>query len=111
VDCFEATIAELKRKGYNIVRVRNAWVDPRNPYQGTNVRLVAPNGQKFELQFHTQESFNLKNGALHDLYEKQRLIKDEMTEAYLALTDEMFAYSSALTEPVKVNRIKNYDLL
>ena len=36
----------------------------------------APNGQVFELQFHTPEGFELKDGVLHELNEQKRLTED-----------------------------------
>jgi hypothetical protein len=40
-------------------------------YRGINATFIAPNGQKFEVQFHTQESFKFKNDN-HHLYEETR---------------------------------------
>jgi hypothetical protein len=41
--------------------------------KGVNVKLSSPEGQKFELQFHTRESFDLKNGD--DVSEEEFLQK------------------------------------
>jgi (p)ppGpp synthase/HD superfamily hydrolase len=105
-DYFYETVAKLKHKGYTVVRVKNYWINENDPYQGVNVRLISPAGQKFELQFHTQESFDLKNGELHELYEQQRLITDEESEEYRRLRKEMFELSDTIKTPKDVEKIK-----
>lgn len=92
--------------GYNTIEVKNSWIDKMNPYNGINTTIQAPNGQKFELQYHTPESFTLKNGKMHDLYEKQRLIKDETSKEYIQLTEEMFELSDTLTVPEGIDGVK-----
>lgn len=69
----DAVIADLKRKGYG-TRVKNFW-QKGDPYQGINVAVTHPNGTKFELQFHTQESLAVKE-AIHIQYEKYRVSND-----------------------------------
>jgi hypothetical protein len=72
---YEATIDILKNQGYKIDKIWNAWElagTPKDPgYRGINVTLVSPNGQKFELQFHTPESYKLKSDN-HLFYEEAR---------------------------------------
>jgi hypothetical protein len=92
--------------GYNTVKVKNSWLDKDNPYNGINTIIQAPNGQKFELQYHTPESFGLKNGKLHELYEKQRVITDKDSEEYIDLTDKMFELSDKLAMPINIERVK-----
>jgi hypothetical protein len=73
---YEKTINSLKQKGYKIERVWDAWLDAGRPedsgYRGINATIVGKNGQKFELQFHTPESFEMKMKT-HELYEEKRL--------------------------------------
>lgn len=92
--------------GYNTVKVKNSWLDNTNPYNGINTIVQAPNGQKFELQYHTKESFALKNGELHKLYEKQRVIENKESEEYIDLRNKMFELSDKLTIPNNVERVK-----
>jgi hypothetical protein len=96
----------LQEKGYNIIAVKNHWLNPYDPYQGVNVKILSPSEQKFELQFHTRESFDLKSGELHELYEKQRLIADKTSSEWLELNDKMFGLSNDLKIPDDVKRIK-----
>lgn len=100
-------IDTFSKKSYNTVKIKNSWMDNFNPYKGINTTVVAPNGQKFELQYHTQESFDLKNGKLHEIYEKQRLIKDKTSSEYIELRDKMFELSDTLAKPQNIERVKN----
>lgn len=99
-------IDSLKDMGYNTVRVKNYWLDAKNPYNGINTIIQAPNGQKFEIQYHTEESFNLKNGKMHDLYKKQELMKDKRSREYIKIQDEMFTLSDELKIPEGIERVK-----
>lgn len=51
---------------------RQSWP----PYQGVNVQITSPVGEKFELQFHTDYSLEVKEGELHTIYEAQRIETD-----------------------------------
>lgn len=105
VDSYNAVTRQIEAKGYSRIRVKNFWNDKRNPYNGVNAIYVSPTGQKFELQFHTPESFNLKNNELHKLYEEQRL--DSTTpERRVELIKEMFILSSKLIKPKGIENIK-----
>lgn len=100
---------ELHSKvGYNTIGVKNHWLNKMNPYNGINTTLRAPNGQAFELQYHTTESVAIKNGKMHDLYEKQRFIKDKYSEEFIKIDDEMFDLSDTLEVPKGIERVKNY---
>ena len=61
---------QLIKQGYRFVRVKNTWRDGQ-AYKGINA-FVEKGGVVFELQFHTKDSFALKNGELHRLYELAR---------------------------------------
>ena len=95
-----------RNEGYNVIKIKNTWIDDTNPYNGINTIIESENGQKFELQFHTQESFDLKNGKLHEIYEKQRIIKDKTSHEYLTLRDEMFELSDRIIRPVSIEKVK-----
>ncbi len=99
-------IEKFENQGYNTVRIKNTW-HPDSSYNGINTFIKSPGGQTFEMQYHTQESFDLKNGELHKLYEKQRKILDDESEEYLELDDKMIELSSRLTFPKNIERVKN----
>lgn len=99
---------KLNQNGYKIVRVRNTWEDKINPYKGINTVVQNEKGFKFELQFHTKESFDLKQDILHPLYEKERL-PDTTPEEKLKLVKEMWFHSSKLKSPKDITSIENFD--
>jgi hypothetical protein len=100
------SIEEFEKIGYTTVEVKNSWLDDNNPYKGINTTMRSPTGQKFELQYHTPDSFVLKDGKLHKLYEKAREL-DQMSDEYFKLNDEMIDLSSKLTVPTGIERVKN----
>ncbi|PWV97447.1 minor capsid protein 2 [Paenibacillus cellulosilyticus] len=102
---YEAVVAEMEAKGYTRHKLKNTWDDKRNPYRGVNAVFVSPEGQKFEVQFHTPESFELKNGRMHEIYEEYRL-DSTSTERRAELTKEMFSLSSGLKKPKDIDKIK-----
>lgn len=73
VDSYRNINNALVKEGYSNIRVKNFWNNKLSAYKGVNCIYSNSSGQKFEVQFHTPESFNLKNNELHKLYEEQRL--------------------------------------
>lgn len=61
-DTFTEEYLKMKQKliaeGYKIVKVKNTWLVD-GPYKGVNT-VVEKDGINFEMQYHTQESFDLK---------------------------------------------------
>lgn len=74
---FADTITELEKLDYFIPerRIWNAWelegLEIDKGYRGINATIISSQNQKFELQFHTVESFRLKTET-HVLYEESR---------------------------------------
>jgi hypothetical protein len=62
--------ARLEDAGHEMYQSTNYWADPE--YKGINTRWVTQQGQRFEVQFHTSESFHAKQHATHDAYERLR---------------------------------------
>ena len=93
----------LKAKGYDIIKVKNTW-SKDSVYKGVNT-ILEKDGEKFEMQYHTKESFELKNGKLHELYEEVRL---ETTSAKRKdeLHKEMVKLSGKLKTPRGIEAIK-----
>jgi hypothetical protein len=60
----------LKASGYEMYYSKNSWSDPE--YKGVNSRWITPEGQRFEVQFHTPESFHAKHDVTHQAYERIR---------------------------------------
>lgn len=99
------SIDAFARSGYNTVEVKNTWLNSMNPYKGINTTVTAPNGQKFEMQYHTPESFELKNGEMHKLYEQWRLLSSG-DPARKPLETEMQRLSASLKRPDGIERVK-----
>lgn len=90
---------------FTIVDLRNSW--PTEEYKGINSRWRVPgNGQIFEVQFHTQASFDAKQ-LTHAAYEK---IRDPSTskEAREELQDYQRQVSAEIPEPRDASSIQNY---
>lgn len=99
------SLSDYESEGFKVVKVKNTWGSKKNPYRGVNTNIVSPDGQIFEMQFHTPESFALKNGEMHKLYEAQRQIKDEMSAEFIRLRDRMFELSDGLEVPKGIEKV------
>jgi hypothetical protein len=95
--------------GYNTIEIENYWLDKQNPYNGINTTMQSPEGLTFELQYHTHESFEIKNGKMHELYEKQRLMKDVSSKGYIELGDRMFELSDSMKIPKGIEKVKTHE--
>jgi hypothetical protein len=70
-------VERLEARGYHMYKSKNSWTDPE--YKGINTRWVTSEGQRFEVQFHTPESFHAKHEVTHEAYER---IRDPATTAH-----------------------------
>lgn len=101
-DDYHSMKKALVRDGFKIEKVKNTWLDD-GPYNGVNT-VVSKDNVKFEIQYHTQESFDLKNGKLHELYEERRL--PNITRKRKAELDKMmFELSKSLIKPNQIERV------
>jgi hypothetical protein len=60
----------LESRGYEMYYSKNSWANAE--YRGINTRWVTPEGQRFEVQFHTPDSFHAKHYVTHAAYERIR---------------------------------------
>jgi SPP1 gp7 family putative phage head morphogenesis protein len=102
---YAAVILNLINEGHTVKKVKNSWNEPQNPYNGINVVLIAPNGTPYELQFHTPESFDLKQDKLHELYEEYRL-SSTSKKRKMELWQEMLKIADGIRRPPGIDRIK-----
>ena len=106
-DNFTEEYSKMKQKliaeGYRVVKVKNTWLT-NGPYKGVNT-VIEKDGTNFEMQYHTRESFDLKNGLLHDLYEKYRDTNTSDRER-MKLFKEMIDLSNGLEIPKNIERVK-----
>lgn len=106
VDKYFEINEKLVDKGYRTLKVKNYWLDKGNPYNGVNCNYKDKRGIKFEIQYHTEDSFNLKNGLLHELYEKQR-VQEVGSKEYVELKKEMEKLSSKLEVPENIKKVRD----
>jgi hypothetical protein len=62
--------ARLRSCGYEMYQSRNSWTNQE--YKGVNTRWITQEGLRFEVQFHTPDSFHAKHHVTHDSYERLR---------------------------------------
>jgi hypothetical protein len=67
-----------ENRGYEMYYSKNYWTDPE--YKGINTRWVTPEGQRFEIQFHTPDSFHAKHNVTHLAYERIRDVTTSRAE-------------------------------
>jgi|GEM_PF-3419752 len=64
------SMQRLEDMGYDKIKVKNSFAEIKSPYRGINTTF-AKDGQQFEVQFHTPESFKVKQ-ATHKIYDIRR---------------------------------------
>lgn len=90
-----ADCGRLKDQGFELVELRNLWENDQ--YKGINSRWQVPgSGQVFEVQFHTEASFEAKQET-HWAYEKLRSPSTSGSEQ-----DELVEYQRRITDRVHV---------
>jgi len=91
------TLETLQSKGYEVLRVKDTF-KPGAQYKGINTQVKSLDGQVFELQFHTPQSFDIKQNVTHTMYEEFRLLPaSDPRKAQLA--NEMTQISSTISTP------------
>lgn len=104
-DGVKATLSKLQQKGNEVVLLKNTWLDEKSSYKGVNVQLRDPNGQPFEVQFHTPESFWAKDEGTHDIYKQMRKL-DKSSPEWAKLNEQQMQIARGLTRPAGIERIK-----
>jgi hypothetical protein len=98
---------QLEERGYRMIYSKNHWCeDPE--YKGVNTRWLTQEGQRFEVQFHTAESYHAKHHLTHGSYERIRNRITSRTER-----SELEAFQrevcSWIPEPDGVSYIPDYE--
>lgn len=72
---YSSVLTMMEAEGYDVRKIFNAWKTEGEVtdtgYRGLNITLISSQNQRFELQFHTKESFQMKTKT-HSLYEEFR---------------------------------------
>lgn len=94
----------LRAAGYKPIKWQNNWPNPLN--KDVNTAWRSPSGTRFELQFHTPESFARKNTAgpwgraSHKAYEEYRALRPEETERKAQLVEELTSIWRGIEGPL-----------
>jgi len=92
----DGVVKDLQGKGFRLQKARNFW--DNKEYRGINTQFVSPGGHRFELQFHTSRSWDIKQNKSHPLYEKLRVTKSPSMRT--RLTQQTTALWSKAAAPV-----------
>jgi hypothetical protein len=97
----------LETHAYRMVYSKNHWRDDPE-YKGINTRWVTGEGQLFELQFHTPESYHAKQEITHRSYER---IRNRLTGRSERLELEAFQREvcSWITMPDEITSVPDYE--
>ncbi len=98
------TIKDLESKGYKKIGLKNTFQEGAI-YKGINSNFETPNGQIIEVQFHTPESFNVKQNVNHPVYEEYRLLDPRDPKA-VELKNQMIANSDTVDLPPNIEKVK-----
>lgn len=60
----------FESRGHEMYYSKNWWTNPE--YKGINTRWMTQDGERFEVQFHTPDSFHAKHVVTHAAYERIR---------------------------------------
>lgn len=94
---------EFRHEGYT-VQVENTWTKPGATYKGINTNITDRQGRTFEVQFHTQQSYAVKQKQ-HPLYDVAR--SNASTPAQIAAANrQMEANAKSLATPPGVLKIR-----
>ncbi len=106
-----ADIIRVKEQGFELIKLGNYW--SADQYKGINSQWIEPqSGQRFELQFHTEVSFEAKQ-ITHPAYGQLRIKnadKYDAAEEFEAMVLEAFqrTVSSAVPIPLGAVDIPEY---
>ena len=84
----------LYEKNWKIYSLKNYWVNDSFPYNGVNAKFKNSRNYRIEIQFHTQESFDVKMSEEdHKLYEQRRVLEPGCEEYNRILQLQLKLYS------------------
>lgn len=87
-----------------VLKTKNYWTNNEVAYNGINSVLQDSKGNKFEVQYHTKESFDIKQQT-HALYETQRILEED-SEEFIALEEQMFDINEKIEIPRNIQEVK-----
>jgi hypothetical protein len=88
-------VMRIREQGFRLEKLKNSWSD--DEYKGINSQWIEPGtGQRFELQFHTQISFEAKQ-ITHSSYER---LRSHQADAFEEMVLHAFQRQVAAVVPV-----------
>lgn len=102
VDNARGTVDEMVERGWSVKEAESSFL-PDNRYKGLHV-LMDKEGDTIEMQFHTEQSVELK-GRTHDDYEIARDL-DQDYEDRVAAEQRMVDASRSVEDPPGLDRLK-----
>ena len=95
VEQIRSVVDALYEKNWKIYSLKNYWVNDSFPYNGVNAKFKNSRNYRIEIQFHTQESFDVKMSKEdHDLYEQRRVLEPGSEEYNRILQLQLKLYSN-----------------
>ncbi len=101
-----STKGMLEAKGFEVTEVDNKWLKQDAVYKGIHMTVRSPEGQSFELQFHSSESMAVKNEN-HKMYEEARKVGTSEARRK-ELQAKMKSNTASMPDPAGVDRLQNY---
>jgi hypothetical protein len=96
-DRAQGIVDTLRDEGATI-NVKNTWPpELGKSYKGINAQVTQPDGLRYEIQFHTENSQAVKD-KMHKIYAQQRVLPNDSPE-WMTLENEMAALSRDLPVP------------
>lgn len=102
-DGVKNAFAKMKEKGFEFVDFEDNW-QKGDAYNGINSTFRDKNGLVVELQFHTPESFRIKDTVIHKDYETYRSPKSSPAEKKAAF-DRMVKASDGIEFPPGIEEL------
>lgn len=102
----ERFIKGFKDGGYIIEELDNKYLARESTYRGIHLQVVDADGQRFEVQVHSEKSLEVKNRN-HTLYEEARKPSTSL-ERRLELDKEMIEVVKSLPRPKDIDKLKSF---
>ena len=94
---------DFDAQGFDVFKNKNYWQEG-NAYKGINTNVRTPDGQVFELQFHTPQSLATKDPS-HEIYERSRVTTNPREK--IALEAESRNLWQSVDTPANIEGVGN----
>lgn len=109
VDAYRRAESALSGAGFKFTGVRNTFANENSSYRGINTNIVHDaTNYRFEVQFHTAKSFNVKENEAHAYYEVTRDPKNDGTPEYAESMEKQRELFDSIPIPDGVEEIESF---